>query len=192
MSESRGARTGREKPRSLSTGPTEIDLTARIPEPVTPVAVEVVSVESDPLTGSLPVFTEAIQAERGRHVERTPAEQRMADLEAELSRIAEWWIGLAKADIDKCMPKAIEYGSGDLEMMGYAVRQLQGDVWDGDDAAERDAIGTELAILFYIQGKISRALAAAKHGRRCSGDTIEDIRIYSVMLTKVRQTGKWV
>lgn len=217
--------TGRRPPRN---GPI-IDLERRNrDEPVTPVDVEVVSVERPPyestghdidcgvyatddprvpgdctcqpvdpktVTGSLPVLQEARAAIEGRtHVtiERTTAEQRRADLDEELHTIADWWRALTEEDIKATLPKALEYGASDLDLMGQGVRMLQGDVWEGGDAGERRAVGQELAVLFYLQGKIARALSAAGSGQRCSDDTIKDIRIYAVMLQKVRETGSWV
>lgn len=147
------------------------------------------------MTGSLPILSDVVAAiEGGKHVavERTTAEQRRADLDLELAQISNWWAELTEQDIKGCLEKAAEYGSGDLEMMGAAMLMLQGDVWDGGDAAERAAVGTELAILFYIHGKLARALAAAQQGKRASDDTIKDIRVYAVMLQRVRETGKWV
>lgn len=194
----------RQRPTGKPQGPTQVDLAARLPqgtlvqeaqEPATPVSVEVQSIE--PLTGSLPVLTETVAAieserERGKHVERTTAEQRRDDMEAELRSIGRWWKTMTERDIAECIPKALEYGSGDLEMMGHAMLQLQGDVWEGGDAGEKTAVGMELAVLFYIHGKLSRAMAAAKNGQRASDDTIKDIRIYAVMLQHIRDFGRWV
>lgn len=187
--------TGRETPRRQP----KIDLEARHREElVTPADVTVVSVMSpDPtMTGSLPVLREtqaALATERGgKHVERTTAEQRRDDLEAQYQEIEKWWRAVTDVDIDDTLPKALEYGAGDLDHMGQGLLMLQGDVWEGGDEKERRAVGQELAILFYISGKVSRALAAAQQGRRMSDDTIRDIRVYSVMLQRVRDTGKWI
>lgn len=177
-----------------------INLEARRGEPVTPVDVTVVSIEQtgrDPMsnTGSLPILAgvvAAIEGEKNVTIERTTAEQRRADLESQLYEIKTWWEGLTARDIADTLPKAIEYGASDLDLMGQGVRMLQGDVWEGGDAGERRAVGQELAILFYLQGKIARALSAASLGQRCSADTIKDIRIYAVMLQRVRETGTWV
>lgn len=154
-------------------------------------------VSGDPMTmtGSLPILGEvaaAIEKEKKMTVERTTAEQRADDVAAQINEIKAWWKMVTLDDIEGCMAKAEEYGSGDLEMMGQAMLMLQGDVWEGGDAAEKGKIGQELAILFYIHGKVARALAAAKNGRPCSDDTIKDIRIYGVMLQRVRETGKWI
>lgn len=146
-------------------------------------------------TGSLPILAgvvAAIEEEKHVTVERTTAEQRRADLDDELHTIADWWRMLTEEDIKATLPKATEYGASDLDLMGQGVRMLQGDVWDGGDAGEARAVGQELAVLFYLQGKIARALSAASQGQRCSVDTITDIRVYAVMLAKIRETGSWV
>lgn len=212
----------RARPQSRRTQPPIIDLEARSNnEPVTPVDVHVMSVEkapkapeeyADPLvgdgtgeplgilgpmsnTGSLPVLAgtvAAIEEEKRMTITHTTAEQRRDDLEHELRALEAWWRNLTDKDIGETLPKAIEYGASDLDLMGQGVRMLQGDRWEGGDAGESRAVGQELAILFYLQGKIARALSAASLGQRCSGDTIKDIRIYAVMLQKVRETGSWV
>jgi hypothetical protein len=188
--------------RRRRTVPPIIDLTAReSQEPVTPVDVQVVRVNplpppTDPMTmtGSLPILSDAVAAiEEEKHkMERSTAEARRDDVADQITTIIEWWQRLTDDDINGCMAKAEEYGSGDLEMMGQAMIQLQGDVWEGGDAADKARIGQELAVLFYIHGKVARALAAARNGRPCSDDTIKDIRIYAVMLQRIRETGKWV
>lgn len=146
-------------------------------------------------TGSLPILSAtraAIEGEKHVTVTRTTADQRHDDLMEQFREVEAWWRNVTEVDLSETLPKALEYGSGDLELMGQALLMLQGDVWEGGDDAERQAIGQELAILFYIQGKVSRALSAAKDGKRCSPDTIKDVRIYSVMLQRVRDTGRWI
>jgi hypothetical protein len=96
-----------------------------------------------------------------------------------------WWRQLTEADIAATAPKATEYSSADLTIMGDALRQ-----WHPTGAHDASA-GEEMAVVFYLLGKIARAIGAYREGHLPSDDTLDDIRIYAVMLTRIRQKGTW-
>lgn len=123
------------------------------------------------------------------------------DTTVEINEICQWWAEVAAKDVLKFAPKVAEYGAGDLELMGNGLRMLSGSSkWgdsaglagdgEGSDAGERSQVGQEMAISFYLMGKIGRALSAYAEGRFPSDDTLEDIRIYAFMLTRVRVAGR--
>jgi hypothetical protein len=84
----------------------------------------------------------------------------------------------------KTIPKAVEYGSHDLLMMGEEMfalfPQLKGVVSP-----------EELAIAFYIRGKIARLFGAYAQGKLPSDDTWLDTEVYAQMAQYVRQNGRW-
>lgn len=98
--------------------------------------------------------------------------------------LAEWWMTNAVQEMLTLVPKAIEYGSADLRVMGDAMLvlmpQLQG-VVDGQ----------ELAIAFYQLGKVARLFGGYAQGHSPSDDTWYDQRIYAAMAAHVREFGKW-
>lgn len=100
------------------------------------------------------------------------------------NELAAWWMEEAAKEVANLVPKAINYGSVDLDIMGEAMLammpQLRGIV-----------SGQELAIAFYLQGKISRLIGGYEQGVLPNRDTPEDIKIYAGMLLRVREAGKW-
>lgn len=105
---------------------------------------------------------------------------------AEERTLADWWRRLTNDDIAATLPKVAEYTAADLQIMGDTMRQWMP---GGDTQPER--WGIEMAIAFYLLGKIARAVAAYREGRVPSDDTLKDIRIYAVMMQRVRDTGGW-
>lgn len=102
------------------------------------------------------------------------------------STLSDWWRRLTNDDIAATLPKVQEYTAADLQIMGDTMRQWMP---GGDTQPER--WGIEMAIAFYLLGKIARAVAAYREGRVPSDDTLKDIRIYAVMMQRVRDTGGW-
>lgn len=100
--------------------------------------------------------------------------------------ILEWWRNTSETDAQRTIPKLIEYGSSDLKIMGAAMREL---LDNGEQLDE--ATGIELAIGFYLLGKIARIFGAARDGKRASDDTLFDTTVYSMMLRRVREFGEW-
>lgn len=114
------------------------------------------------------------------------------DLISQATEIAEWWVKTAQIDAERTAPKAVEYGAADFELMGQMMVALIKDKFVGADDAELMKIGREMACMFYLQGKIGRALGAYQQGMVPSDDTVFDIRVYAVMWERIRQIGYWV
>jgi len=99
--------------------------------------------------------------------------------------LEQFWNDEAKRELDILLPKAREYGSSDLRIMGYALRD-----WLGlDKFSAHD--GEELAIAFYALGKVARLFSAYQDGRLPSRDTWEDLAIYARMAIRVREAQGW-
>lgn len=108
-----------------------------------------------------------------------------------MDQLQEWWSAEAQRDADECLRKLIEYGSSDFDIMAHSMLAVGGKIWEGVPDAERMRVGREMAIAFYLQGKVARAFGAFEHGRMPSADTIDDIVRYGMMWKRVRQTGAW-
>ena len=134
-------------------------------EPVAPCCARV----SD-LVGSAP--TAASPADPGTSVEA------LADLR-------DWWLSTAQADMAMVAPKAVEYGSVELEEMGAALARMMG---RSDLSAARRV---ELACWFYAMGKMQRWTAAVTRGEFVSDDTLTDLGVYTLMVRRAREAGTW-
>lgn len=106
--------------------------------------------------------------------------------------LKDWWRTIAEGDLQKVMPKVQEYTSADLQVMGAVMEQ-----WgltrtpDVEAVVASDYGGMEAACAWYILGKVARCVAAYREGRLPSEDTLEDITIYSLMMRRIRETGRW-
>lgn len=134
-------------------------------EPVTPCCARV----SD-LVGSAP--TAASPADPGTSVEA------LADLR-------DWWLSTAQADMAMVAPKAVEYGSVELEEMGAALARMMG----RSDLSRVRRV--ELACWFYAMGKMQRWTAAVTRGEFVSDDTLTDLGVYTLMVRRAREAGTW-
>jgi hypothetical protein len=106
--------------------------------------------------------------------------------------LSAWWIEHAQAEIDMVVPKAIEYGSVDLKVMGEAlVHLLPKAVLADMDRTEKEKVGQEMACAFYALGKVARVFGAFEQGRLPSVDTWLDLGIYCRMAQRIRETGVW-
>lgn len=114
------------------------------------------------------------------------------DLVGEAMRIAGWWVDTAKADAERTVPKAVEYGSADFDLMGQFMVALLGDKLNGATDEEKMRVGREMAVTFYLIGKMGRAVGAYARGVLPSDDTIFDTRIYAMMWQRIRETGHWI
>jgi hypothetical protein len=86
--------------------------------------------------------------------------------------------------INRTVPKAVEYGSHDLVVMGEQMFGLFPKL--------RGVISPEeLAIAFYLLGKVSRIFGALEAGRRPSDDSWFDTEVYAQMVQYVRDNGRW-
>lgn len=103
----------------------------------------------------------------------------------EFETLRDWWMNQAHEAAEATIPKAVEYGSGDLAEIGRAMARMGSLNLGG----EQDA--TELGILFYLIGKVARWEQAVKDGRQASRDTLFDLMVYSMMALRVRDVGGW-
>ena len=134
-------------------------------EPVSPCCARV----SD-LVGSAP--TAASPEDPGTSVEA------LADLR-------DWWLSTAQADMAMVAPKAVEYGSVELEEMGAALARMMG----RSDLSRARRV--ELACWFYAMGKMQRWTAAVTRGEFVSDDTLTDLGVYTLMVRRAREAGTW-
>lgn len=105
-------------------------------------------------------------------------------------KLTEWWLQTTIADINKTVPKAVEYGgsmegSADLHVMGDNLAVLLG--WD--QASEQ--VKQELGVWFYTQGKSARLISNYRHQEPGKSDTWFDITIYSLMARRIQEIGRW-
>lgn len=98
--------------------------------------------------------------------------------------LAAWWVQLSDEEVSSLIPKAIEYGSADLEVMGQAMLTLLPNLRGVVD-------GQELAIAFYALGKIARLFGGYAQGERPSNDCWYDLKVYAGMAQRVREVGEW-
>jgi hypothetical protein len=101
------------------------------------------------------------------------------------SELARWWREQTEDDIAKTVPKAIEYGAQDLLDMGRDAAGILGREGVSDEEA------MEIAIWFYLRGKLARWTAAIRRGDRVSDDTVFDVGIYARMVQRIREVGSW-
>lgn len=102
-----------------------------------------------------------------------------------------WWRQVAEDEIGRTVPKAMEYGSADLKIIGEALLLAMPKLAEGLTLEERQKVGQELGIAFYLLGKTSRLFGAYERGRLPSDDTWFDIGIYAKMARRVREAGEW-
>lgn len=98
--------------------------------------------------------------------------------------LTDWWMEVAATEVEACVPKAIEYGAGDLEAIGRDMRMT-------GTSAEGETPDDELGVYFYIVGKVARWRSALERGERVSDDTLHDIGVYVRMAQRIRVAGGW-
>lgn len=105
--------------------------------------------------------------------------------------LGDWWEELARQDIAKTVPKAQAYGSKgeDLISVGRQLAELAEK--PPPEGVDPEQYYAELGVYFYIIGKLSRAAEAFRIGKIPSDDTVFDIRIYSIIWQRIRDTGHW-
>lgn len=99
--------------------------------------------------------------------------------------LTNWWIDLANEEVDRVVPKAVEYGSTDLREVGRTLAN----VMQRDGLSDEEL--TELGIYFYLVGKFARWMDAVRDGRRAGDDTLHDIGVYVRMAQRTRAVGGW-
>jgi hypothetical protein len=127
-----------------------------------------------------PDYHDRLAAWHARNTERAYPLSTRADLVADLEK---WWSDKAQDEIHRTVPKAVEYGAGDLEDIGRDMREagIVGGATPDD----------ELGIYFYIVGKMSRWKQAIHRGESVSDDTLFDIGVYVRMVQRIRTNGGW-
>lgn len=97
--------------------------------------------------------------------------------------LEQWWRRTSEADLEQTAAKAREYGSEDLWEIGRTLGRISGRAFGTDPV--------ELAIFFYLQGKVARWADAIRRGDLASDDTLADIEIYAKMARRNRAAGGW-
>jgi hypothetical protein len=98
--------------------------------------------------------------------------------------LAAWWMSKSAQEVANLVPKAISYGSVDLDIMGDTLLLLMPQL--------RDVVPKqELALVFYALGKLSRLVGALEQGVAPATDSWLDLSIYARMALRVRETGTW-
>lgn len=109
------------------------------------------------------------------------------------AELATWWMETSEADLNAVVPKAVQYGGADLEVMGEAMQHLipkEARKKLGELRCQK--MGLEMAVAFYALGKVARLYGAFEQGRMPSEDTWFDLEIYARMGRRVRETGSWI
>jgi hypothetical protein len=101
-------------------------------------------------------------------------------------QLTDWWRAQAEAEIERTVPKAVEYGAADLEVMGSAMLHLV------PREKRSRQLGLEMALAFYSLGKCARLFGAFERGELPSEDTWFDLGVYCRMAERVRQHGEWL
>lgn len=101
------------------------------------------------------------------------------------SPLRRWWCDAAFDEADRTITKMEEYGSMDLVHIGRML-------WDvmGRTSPLSDVAAMEVGCLFYIYGKIQRAVSALKNDKPIKDDTWFDTQIYAKMAQAAR-AGVW-
>lgn len=98
--------------------------------------------------------------------------------------LSRWWQAKAADEIERTVPKAVEYGSTDLIDIGLMLARTMNRPVTEEEAAE-------LGVFFYLIGKIARWQSAIERGERPSDDTLFDIGVYVRMAQRIRDAGAW-
>lgn len=104
--------------------------------------------------------------------------------QAQRPNIESWWITTSRADREAFLPKLAEYGATDLDEIGANL-----DAFRGEHRLPHDGEHGELGCMFYLFGKVARAMAAYQRGELPSDDTLHDITVYSMMARAYRERG---
>lgn len=128
----------------------------------------------------------------GGHQYRPPEERVAVEAPAEAAAVAgglsseltDWWVEIARREAAAVVPKAVEYSSADLAIMGFVLTHFP-------PIPSDEVSGEEIACAFYALGKIARAFGAYAEGRRPSDDTWHDNGVYVRMIQRIRESGGW-
>lgn len=99
--------------------------------------------------------------------------------------VTDWWMKLATDEVAAVVPKAVEYGSSDLEVMAQAMLMLV------PKDKRSKSLGLEMAVAFYALGKVARLFGSYERGEPASDDTWHDLGVYCRMGQRIREVGSW-
>lgn len=94
-----------------------------------------------------------------------------------------WMVAFFEEMKEGCLKKASKRGAIDFEEMGRDMKKM---------FPNSPVDGVELAIFFYIRGKIARYLSSLLSGEVPDFDDLLDTHVYSMIALKYRETGKWI
>lgn len=99
-------------------------------------------------------------------------------------RFINWWTQRAEQTAQATAAKCAEYGSHDLYAIGHNVARM-----NRREVSNAEAF--EIGCLFYVLGKIERALSATQRGETASDDTWFDLAVYATMV-QAHRAGVWI
>lgn len=99
-------------------------------------------------------------------------------------RLTNWWVRNAETTAEATAAKCAEYGSHDLYAIGHNVAKMNRRTVSNSEAFE-------IGCLFYVLGKIERALSAVQRGETASDDTWFDLSVYATMV-QAHRAGVWI
>ena len=102
-----------------------------------------------------------------------------------MDELTVWWTNLAAQDLDGMRPKIKEYSAHDLVILGQFMASML------RMPEMQPALYAELGCMFYLLGKLARALGAYQDNAWPSDDTLKDIEIYTKMIRRIRAVGGW-
>lgn len=114
---------------------------------------------------------------------RAKSTRKQENLNRRVGELEAWWLAAAQDEIERTIPKAIEYGAGDLIDLGRTMAKVLG----RSDISDIEA--AELGIFFYVQGKMARWTDAVAHRRAVSDDTLFDLGVYVRMAQRNRASA---
>lgn len=116
--------------------------------------------------------------------EEVPRPETAEEREKELRHL---WRQLSDREADRVIPKAVEYGAADLDVMGHALGLLLPNTAGWTKEGREEA-----ACAFYALGKIARVFGAYAQGKLPSDDCWHDLGVYARMVQIIRWRGRWM
>jgi len=98
--------------------------------------------------------------------------------------LEDWWEKTTRRELASMLPKVIEYGAHDLDVIGDTMMLMKPEL-------EGKIHFAELGIAFYALGKMARIMGAYADGLAPSDDSWHDLAIYARMALRVRDAGGW-
>lgn len=108
------------------------------------------------------------------------------ETQEKVRQVENWWMNQALHEAEVLVPRSVEYGAKDLELMGEGLHMML------SGSLHPDVPKEEVAIAFYVLGKIARIIGAYEEGHVPKDDSWDDLAIYSRMAKYVREHGRWM